>query len=96
MKREEKEVAVQTELLDEEDEEKVHNLKDDAGPVTAKFYTRITLVKPSLKPSPIGWLVGQSGKTLGTRSAVQIDFAKELFNPPQANGPFRTTFFAEN
>ena len=38
------------------------------------------------------------GKTLGTISAVQMDFVQIAFQPPppQANGPFGATFFAEN
>ena len=38
------------------------------------------------------------GKTLGTISAVQMDFVQIAFQPPppQATGPFGATFFAEN
>ena len=38
------------------------------------------------------------GKTLGTISAVQMDFVRIAFQPPhpQATGPFGATFFAEN
>ena len=41
---------------------------------------------------------GVEGKPLGTISAVQMDFVQIAFQPPppQANGPFGATFFAEN
>ena len=38
------------------------------------------------------------GKPLGAISAVQMEFCQIAFQPPppQANGPFGATFFAEN
>ena len=50
---------------------------------------------PDFGPKKIGY---GFGKPLGTISAVQMDFVQIAFQPPppQANGPFGATFFAEN